>query len=226
MSSFEYYSLAKRLLLSGYRVLTFDLYGSGKSDHSVVATDADLFIEQLLELLEVLEINNPVTLCGFSMGALISMAVAAKNPNAVSRLILISPGGFAPDVKDVQCVPSFFMLNLLKSPLGPSIIVMMKRVVFLATILLPFLQNRLLLAADVVSRWDHFFFKSYATISGLLDLSSRVGFQMHADELHFEYLLSLARNFPFYGEIDDKIFSRLSNHPKKILVIWGQKGET
>jgi pimeloyl-ACP methyl ester carboxylesterase len=34
------------------------------------------------------------------MGALVAMLVAGRNPNMVSNLVLISPGGFAPTLKE------------------------------------------------------------------------------------------------------------------------------
>lgn len=81
------------LVAMGYRVLTYDLYGRGWSDRPPGAQDADFFLTQLVDLLEALDVAEPVTLFGYSMGGAIAAAFAARYPGQVDRLVLVAPAG-------------------------------------------------------------------------------------------------------------------------------------
>ncbi len=82
------------LTQAGFRVLRYDLFGRGYSDHPVVKYDLELFIRQLVDLLEGLKIKKPISLLGLSMGGVISAAFADQYPQSVDKLILIDPAGF------------------------------------------------------------------------------------------------------------------------------------
>ena len=57
----------RELLRAGYRVITYDRRGFGKSSQPTVGYDYDTFAADLNALLEQLDLNN-VVLVGFSMG--------------------------------------------------------------------------------------------------------------------------------------------------------------
>src|ERR1700704_3293187 len=57
----------RELLRAGYRVITYDRRGFGKSSQPTVGYDYDTFAADLNVLLEHLDLNN-VVLVGFSMG--------------------------------------------------------------------------------------------------------------------------------------------------------------
>lgn len=79
------------LAAAGFRVLRYDLYGRGWSDRPDGDYDRDLYETQLLELLEMLRIPQPVDVVGLSMGGSIATGFAARHPERVRRLALISP---------------------------------------------------------------------------------------------------------------------------------------
>jgi pimeloyl-ACP methyl ester carboxylesterase len=79
------------LVKAGFRVLRYDLYGRGLSDHPDVRYDADLFDGQLLELLDRLKIQGPVHLVGASMGGAIVVTFAVRHPEKVKSLALLDP---------------------------------------------------------------------------------------------------------------------------------------
>ncbi|BBB47915.1 alpha/beta fold hydrolase [Pelolinea submarina] len=79
------------LIDSGFSVLRFDLYGRGYSDRPVVDYNIDLFVNQLGELLEKLEITQPVHLVGLSMGGPIVAEYANRHPESLRSLTLIDP---------------------------------------------------------------------------------------------------------------------------------------
>ena len=77
----------------GYRVLTYDLYGRGLSDAPAGEQDAEFFCDQLLELLAKVEVEDDVTLLGYSMGGSIATVFAARYPHRVSRVVLLASAG-------------------------------------------------------------------------------------------------------------------------------------
>ncbi|WP_299193515.1 alpha/beta hydrolase [uncultured Litoreibacter sp.] len=82
----------------GFRFVSYDLYGRGYSDRPSAPQDEAFFVRQLEEVLA--EAGNPesVILMGYSMGASISVAYAAKHPDKVEKLILIAPAGMSDTV--------------------------------------------------------------------------------------------------------------------------------
>ena len=82
-------------LSENYRVIRIDLPGSGLSPPDPSGIYTDLRTEQiLLALLDQLDVAQ-VTLIGHSIGGRIAWDMAARNPDRVTRLVLISPDGFA-----------------------------------------------------------------------------------------------------------------------------------
>lgn len=87
--------LAQGLAGLGYRVLVYDLFGRGFSDAVSGRQDAEFFIQQLEDLLEHLELEEELTLVGYSMGGAVATAFAARHPERMHRLILLAPSGIA-----------------------------------------------------------------------------------------------------------------------------------
>ncbi|WP_096435294.1 alpha/beta fold hydrolase [Alteribacter populi] len=71
-----------------YRVITWDVRGHGKSQDDGEPFTSKTFTEDLVGLLNYLRIDK-VTLCGLSMGGIISMQTAIEHPARVKGLILI-----------------------------------------------------------------------------------------------------------------------------------------
>ena len=80
------------LVSAGFRVLRYDLFGRGFSDRPHVKYNIDLFVNQLKELLDALNIKQ-VNLIGLSMGGAVASAFTVNFPECVRRLILIDPVG-------------------------------------------------------------------------------------------------------------------------------------
>lgn len=77
-----------------FYVVRYDLYGRGLSDRPDTAYNQDLYDRQLLQLLDEAAPGRPVLLLGTSMGGLIAAEFAARHPERVAKLALISPAGF------------------------------------------------------------------------------------------------------------------------------------
>ena len=76
---FYWDELAAELHNRGLRTLAYSGYGRGYSDRIVARYDQALFVRQLSELIEHLELRAPRHVVGTSMGALIAMAYVSQH---------------------------------------------------------------------------------------------------------------------------------------------------
>ncbi len=98
------------LVNEGFKVLRYDLYGRGYSDRPKTNYNMDLFIRQLLELVEKLKlVENKINLIGLSMGGGICVVFADRYPEVVKKVSLIDPIGF-PMGRNI-------LLSILKVPI-------------------------------------------------------------------------------------------------------------
>ncbi|MBI5826068.1 MAG: alpha/beta hydrolase [Chloroflexi bacterium] len=79
---------------SGFRVLRYDLLGRGYSDKPNLRYDIHLFVKQLKDLLDALNLNE-IILLGLSMGGPVTTAFIQEHPRYVRKHILIDPSGAA-----------------------------------------------------------------------------------------------------------------------------------
>lgn len=82
---------AEQLAELGYRVLLYDLYGRGYSDRVETDYNPGLFFGQFQELLDSLQIREPIYLAGLSLGSMVAIDFSRKHPGQVKKLMLISP---------------------------------------------------------------------------------------------------------------------------------------
>jgi len=75
-----------------HRFLAMDLRGRGLSDKPAAGYSIDIHARDILYLLDHLGLKQ-VVLMGHSLGAFISLVFAARNPERVTRLILVDGGG-------------------------------------------------------------------------------------------------------------------------------------
>jgi len=90
------------LVIAGYRVLTYDHYGRGFSDRPDIEYSKRMYKDELIDLLDALNIHQPINVVGYSMGGGIATVFASRNPERVRRLILMSPIGFLPEASGIQ----------------------------------------------------------------------------------------------------------------------------
>ncbi|WP_309676555.1 alpha/beta fold hydrolase, partial [Pseudomonas sp.] len=77
---------------AGYRTIVPDLPGYGASDKPDTLYTLDFFVAALCDLLDALDIQRCV-LVGNSLGGAIAIKLALDQPQRVSRLVLMAPGG-------------------------------------------------------------------------------------------------------------------------------------
>ncbi len=89
----DFGAVAPRLAQAGWRVTTVDWPGHGRSPRSGPET-AMGFGSRLVDILEGLGSRH--ALMGNSVGGFAALLAAARAPDLVSGLVLVSPGGFTP----------------------------------------------------------------------------------------------------------------------------------
>lgn len=94
---------------AGYRVLRFDLYGRGHSDRPETDYTIGFFASQLELLTTALAIDTPFSLVGLSMGGPVTTYFANRNPEKISRLILIDPMVVSPPAEDIALLAKPFI---------------------------------------------------------------------------------------------------------------------
>jgi pimeloyl-ACP methyl ester carboxylesterase len=89
--SWEFDPLVPLMLRSGFQTLRFDLYGHGASDRPRCHYSFELFVRQVVEVIEKSSFPQPAMLLGHSFGAALTAAVAAARPEWIARLVLVAP---------------------------------------------------------------------------------------------------------------------------------------
>jgi len=75
------------ILKKNYRVITYDIRGHGNSDDGDGDFSIELFVTDLLSLMDTLKIDKTI-LCGFSMGGYIALNAIENYPERFNALIL------------------------------------------------------------------------------------------------------------------------------------------
>lgn len=115
VSSFA--KISPLLVQTGFRVLVFDLYGFGLSASPSGRLDVEIYVDQVVKLLEGLKVpsTEKIFLLGFSMGGVIAVEFTNRFPERVRRLLLVAPGGLLQRSK-TPCKPLLF--GCLRTRLG------------------------------------------------------------------------------------------------------------
>lgn len=83
------------LTAAGFRVLRYDLFGRGWSDRPDAQYDVEFYVKQAADLLDALQIREPVDVAGTAMGGPIAASFHARHPERVRRVMLFDPGYFS-----------------------------------------------------------------------------------------------------------------------------------
>lgn len=100
------------LVAAGYQVIRFDHFGRGFSDRPAGPYDAAFYRRELTGLLDGLNIKEPVTLVGYSMGGANTVDFTANNMDRINGVALIAPA---------VAMEKTALVSLLKMPVLPSI---------------------------------------------------------------------------------------------------------
>lgn len=101
-SEYVWDDIADGLADNGFRVVSYDLFGRGYSDRPGKKHDDALYLQQLSDVLEAMEIAEDFVLMGYSMGAAIATAYAARHPDRVKKLIMLAPAGMSDTISGLE----------------------------------------------------------------------------------------------------------------------------
>jgi 3-oxoadipate enol-lactonase len=92
-------------LKENYRVIAYDIRGHGNSDPGIDEFFIELFVLDLLRLMEKLRIEKSI-LCGLSLGGYIALNAVLKHPDRFDGLILNDTQCIAdtPEIKENRCI--------------------------------------------------------------------------------------------------------------------------
>lgn len=93
---FYWDQLVDALHARGFRTVTFSAYGRGYSDRVQAIYDEALFVRQIADLTQRLNLVEPFHLVGASMGALVAMAFAQQHTDRIATFTLAGPAGLQP----------------------------------------------------------------------------------------------------------------------------------
>lgn len=110
--NFIYKQNATALAAAGFKVVTFDHLGRGWSDRPSMKYDDEFYERELLDILDGLELTEPVGLVGLSMGGLTTSYFTGRHPDRVKALFLFVPVGF-----DLNPDPDSMSVKALKAPI-------------------------------------------------------------------------------------------------------------
>lgn len=115
MLASESWEVQRDFFAENYHVVTFDLRGQGRSDHTHDRLDLDSLAEDAAELIQALTLG-PCHIVGFSMGAFIAMRIAARKPRLVRSLALIGPSA---EAEEPGNWPRYALMIAIVSIFGP-----------------------------------------------------------------------------------------------------------
>lgn len=99
----------QKALEGKYRFISYDILGRGNSDEALEGTSIFTHAEDLIDLIETLEIEQPI-LMGYSMGAYICSIVASQL-SQIKKLILLDGAGRADETTRQLVLPSLGRLS-------------------------------------------------------------------------------------------------------------------
>ncbi|MFJ9008579.1 alpha/beta fold hydrolase [Streptomyces canus] len=88
----EAYLRNLRALSQKFRVIAYDFPGHGYTTHAVEDLELPTYVEHLLALMDILDIDK-ASLDGESLGGWVAVKFAARHPERVDQIVLNTPGG-------------------------------------------------------------------------------------------------------------------------------------
>lgn len=178
------------------RILVFDFYGRGRSPWSGFPCTLDVFVTQLKELLDALNLSRkPVDLVGYCLGGAVATGFSVKFPHLCRSLALINTAGVR--LKN----PTRY--NILKKKCIGEIVMLRSR------------------ARMAENQLDYYYNTSYnAPHRSLIEKQMlMVTWQLNNTPGYVGSILSTFRYFPLSGMGD--LFAVAGRRNRPVLVIWG-----
>lgn len=91
-SSQNFYTpIVPRLTQAGFRVITFDATGAGRSSYTQIEQSVSSLADDVLGLVDALSVKGKVIVAGHSMGGMVVTHLAAEHKDRIQAVVLIGP---------------------------------------------------------------------------------------------------------------------------------------
>lgn len=91
-SSQNFYTpIVPRLTQAGFRVITFDATGAGRSSYTQIEQSVSSLADDVLGLIDALSVKGQVIVAGHSMGGMVVTHLAAEHKDRIQAVVLIGP---------------------------------------------------------------------------------------------------------------------------------------
>lgn len=91
-SSQNFYTpIVPRLTQAGFRVITFDTTGAGRSPYTQVEQSVSSLAADVLSLLDALSVKDKAIVVGHSMGGMVVTHLAAEHKERIQATVLLGP---------------------------------------------------------------------------------------------------------------------------------------
>ena len=124
--SHEMWDAQRRAFRDTHRVIIPDLRGFGRSTSQDEMVTMDQFADDIAAMLDAMDLAQPVTLCGLSMGGYIAMAFARRYPQRLGRLVLTNTKSL-PDTPEAAANRERMANLVLKDGPTPLVAAMLPR---------------------------------------------------------------------------------------------------
>mmetsp|Transcript_17082 Transcript_17082/g.17151 ORF Transcript_17082/g.17151 Transcript_17082/m.17151 type:complete len:335 (+) Transcript_17082:130-1134(+) len=181
----------------GAQVLVFDFYGHGRSPWTgVVQCTLNILVSQTLELLDILNFKEPVSVVGHCMGGAVAVGFAAKYPDRCSSLCIFGSLGLYSNrslsdrMLKIPCIGDLLMLQR-----KPKLVFEQEKEFF-----------------NILEDTDH-----RMLINRQMAM---VNWQLNNTPGYLSAVLSRYRSFPVQGM--GELYDLVGRHPNRpVLIIWG-----
>ena len=110
------------LTAAGYRVMVPDLYGHGYSERLAVTHTKEIYVQQVADLLDALDVQVPVHVVGSSMGGSVAASFTARHPERVRSLTLVAPAGLGDAGPRIRWATAPVLGDWIARVTGPTVL--------------------------------------------------------------------------------------------------------
>lgn len=92
-------------------VIAFDNRGAGKSSRPNYPYTMEMYVEDTNSLLEALQIQEKIHLCGYSLGGMIALYFTLKYPEKIKTLLLIATESYTDPLQTKQTLEFYYQFD-------------------------------------------------------------------------------------------------------------------
>ena len=107
----EAWNFQIKFFMENMTVIAFDNRGAGKSSRPNYPYTMEMYVEDTNSLLEALQIQEKIHLCGYSLGGMIALNFALKYPEKIKTLLLIATEPYTDPLQIKQTIEFYYQFD-------------------------------------------------------------------------------------------------------------------